>query len=215
MQNSYYSNSRKEIFERIIELAPGRVLEVGCGHGVMLSSLSRVWPGFDHVGVDMHANPSPLNGYRFVNSDITKISGNDIGQFDLIVMLDVLEHISDGYAVLEHLKTFSKKNTVFVFSIPNIRFAPALFHILINRDFPELDFGVFDRTHVRFYTKKKIVRLMNQANFLIKRIEGINSIMKVQPTYIRKVAAFFVAPIAVLFGLDSLHQQFFVLATVE
>jgi 2-polyprenyl-3-methyl-5-hydroxy-6-metoxy-1,4-benzoquinol methylase len=211
MQSNYYTNSRDEVFSKLIKLEKGRILEIGCGSGIMLTKFSMKWPEYEHVGVDIANMAMPNSGFKFICSDIYSLESKDIGQFDIIVLLDVLEHFGDSEKLLNHMKTFSKPNSIFVFSIPNIRFIVGLYYILVKKDFPELDSGIFDRTHIKFYTKNKILRMMNTENFKVDRIVGINSIFTVQPTKLKKILAFFLMPFIAIFGVDSLYQQYFLI----
>jgi hypothetical protein len=42
-------------------------------------------------------------------------------------------------------------------------------------DFPQHDEGILRRTHLRFFTRKSIVRLLESRGFAIQRIEGSNA----------------------------------------
>ncbi len=213
MLTKYYENSRSEVLRKLVKLRKGRVLEVGCGKGILLSSLASAWPEYDHVGVDVFNAGVEKPGYKFVNCDINELSSRELGKFDLIIMLDVIEHIDDYAKTLRKLKEFGSKDAIYVFSIPNIRFVVALYYLLWKRDFPELDSGIFDRTHLRFFTKKKIVRILNNASLSIEEIKGINSIVDVQKTILYKMIALSLIPFLAFLGLDCIYQQFYVLAT--
>jgi SAM-dependent methyltransferase len=100
-------------------ITPKEIIDVGCGAGGILESLSK--------GVGRHAK---LTGYdissqaiamakkfeserlQFINDDITTF--NNI-HTELLLVIDVIEHVDDFYKFLENLKS---KSEYFVFHIP-------------------------------------------------------------------------------------------------
>lgn len=95
--------------------------------------------------------------------------------FDAVVCNNVLEHLVNPCTTLTHLRRKLKPEGVVVASIPNIRFLPALSKVVLRKDFPQDDGGIFDRTHLRFFTRNSIVRLFETASFTVQRIKGINA----------------------------------------
>jgi 2-polyprenyl-3-methyl-5-hydroxy-6-metoxy-1,4-benzoquinol methylase len=95
--------------------------------------------------------------------------------FDAVICNDVLEHLVDPCATLTRLRCKLQPEGVVVASIPNIRFLPALSKVVFRKDFPQDDEGIFDRTHLRFFTRKSIVRLFETAGFKMQCIKGINA----------------------------------------
>jgi 2-polyprenyl-3-methyl-5-hydroxy-6-metoxy-1,4-benzoquinol methylase len=93
----------------------------------------------------------------------------------VIICNDVLEHLVDPYATLVQLRGKLKPGGVVVASIPNIRFLPALSQLVFRRDFPQEDSGIFDRTHLRFFTRRSIVRMFETSGFTVRSINGINA----------------------------------------
>jgi 2-polyprenyl-3-methyl-5-hydroxy-6-metoxy-1,4-benzoquinol methylase len=87
----------------------------------------------------------------------------------------VLEHLINPVVTLAQLRSKLTANGVVVASIPNIRYTPALSKIVFRRDFPQKDFGVFDRTHLRFFTRKSMKRMFKTAGFKMQRMQGINA----------------------------------------
>jgi len=83
---------------------PARVLDVGCGGGVVLSALADA--GFEVVGVEMHAvlaaaaaRASPRSRV-YVLDLATPAPGFDEAPFDVVGLFDVLEHLDDAGAAL-------------------------------------------------------------------------------------------------------------------
>lgn len=87
---------------------------------------------------------------------------------------DVLEHLAWPHKALEMVAPLLTPRGRVLASIPNIRCWVEFRKLVLGGDFPTEDAGIFDRTHLRFFTKKSIPRLFDQASFDIERIEGIN-----------------------------------------
>jgi 2-polyprenyl-3-methyl-5-hydroxy-6-metoxy-1,4-benzoquinol methylase len=96
--------------QKVLEyrLPPGRALEIGCAHGGFVKLLTTA--GYDAIGMEMSPAIISLSrrwfGVNVIQGPIEHVS-EPLGTFDLIVMLDVLEHLADPvsslYAILEHL----------------------------------------------------------------------------------------------------------------
>jgi hypothetical protein len=82
--------------------------------------------------------------------------------FDLIVMGDVLEHMADADRVLARLNGLLADDGLLLVSVPNVAHWTALFH-LINGRWPAQDSGLFDRTHLRFFTLQSLTEALGGA----------------------------------------------------
>jgi cyclopropane fatty-acyl-phospholipid synthase-like methyltransferase len=172
----YFSNPRGDI----ITLLPSkveRVLEVGCGSGETLNIIKSRFPDATTVGIELSENAAKraLSKVDLLkNLDIEKDeSRSTIGQFDLILLLDVLEHLRDPWTTLKSLvrDNLTRGGTV-ITSIPNAR-NHGLVVQLLRGDFKYTESGVLDKTHLRFFTKKSMNRMIEDS--------GLN-ILKCQPT---------------------------------
>lgn len=101
------------------KLALQSVCEVGCGSGEMLVQLSSKLPNVNFLGVDISqdaidiAKTKETSQTRFELRDIT--SDQPIQRFDLILVIDVIEHIEN---YLQFLRSIRRRSTYTVFHIP-------------------------------------------------------------------------------------------------
>lgn len=107
-----------------------RVLEIGCGEGGNMLPFLQM--GCDTVGVDLHEgrikqaeaylkhhiDQSLHNRLRLIYEDIYNLTTDDIGEFDVVIMRDVIEHIHDQKRFLGFLQSFVKKDGVVFFGFP-------------------------------------------------------------------------------------------------
>ena len=99
-------SGRRQTARRLLDLiAPevpsGRLLDVGCGHGLLLDEARR--RGYEVVGLEL-AKASADHAREVLGLDVRSepIETFDSGeQFDLIVLADVLEHTVDPVGVLK------------------------------------------------------------------------------------------------------------------
>jgi 2-polyprenyl-3-methyl-5-hydroxy-6-metoxy-1,4-benzoquinol methylase len=209
MSSHYYSNQRQEVLSHIIRHRPGSVVEFGCGKGILLQSVARTWSQFSHLGVDLAADESASTDNLVLRqANIFEATPTPGHTFDYVLLLDVIEHFADPDTLLTHVKQFAGPDTIFIFSIPNIRFAIALYKILFKKDFPEEAGGIFDKTHLRFYTRKKILRLLAHNGLAPIEISGINSLAEVQPTPFRRtLTRLGIMPLLSLVDQELVFQQ--------
>jgi SAM-dependent methyltransferase len=98
---------RRATARRLLELverhAPrGRLLEVGCGHGLLLDEARR--RGWDPLGLEPSAAAAgyarDVLGLAVRGSTLDQLDGEVDGRFEAIVMADVLEHLEDPRAAV-------------------------------------------------------------------------------------------------------------------
>jgi len=94
--------------------------------------------------------------------------------FDAVIFNDVLEHLLDPRAAIAYAKTLLSPSGVIVASIPNVRYFPVLWDLIVHGDWNYQDCGILDRTHLRFFTRKSIALLFLESGFLIESLQGIN-----------------------------------------
>ncbi len=175
-ESFYYVLPRAEMLKYVPKQARC-VLDVGCGAGrfgqlVKEKRNAEVW-GIEldnEVGEVAKSNIDHVY-IGDVDEQIRLLPSN---KFDCIVCNDVLEHLVNPLNTLKEARRLLTDNGKIVASIPNIRFYRALKHILIDKDFQYADSGIFDRTHLRFFTKKSMARMFHDAGYEVEVLEGIN-----------------------------------------
>jgi SAM-dependent methyltransferase len=168
MQVDYFGHSRTEI-EPLLPPSADRVLEIGCSAGGTLAWLKARWPEAEFVGVD--GNPDVLEGLRAIapRSFIHDLERPlpEIGQFDLILALDILEHLKHPEEALADLASRLKHSGRIIVSVPNISHFSVLSDLILKRKFDYRDAGILDRTHLRFFTEHSALSLMQKAGLAV------------------------------------------------
>lgn len=162
-EQNYFTAARYEVLDLAPEFSKG-VLEIGCGTGQTLSLLKNKGRCLNTVGVELFE--SAAEEARKVldcvhNIDIEK--ERVVGTYELIVAMDVLEHLVDPWSVLKKLVEENLVDGgVLIASIPNVRHYSVIANILKGK-FDYATSGILDKTHLRFFTKKSMFALYNSA----------------------------------------------------
>jgi len=117
--NNFYNTIFKMVQPLNGELK--KILEVGCGHGYSTQQLSKIWKAsiLEASDVDQKLVQDAKNKNPNIQITIESVYGlnrND-ASFDLILLLEVLEHLSCPEKALEELHRVSKKYCII--SVPN------------------------------------------------------------------------------------------------
>jgi 2-polyprenyl-3-methyl-5-hydroxy-6-metoxy-1,4-benzoquinol methylase len=174
--NGYYENTREDML-KYIPTGTKTSLEFGCGSGGF-SALVKDKFDADTWAVEINeeaAHEAEKKIDKVINSDASK-SLNDIpnNYFDCIILFDILEHLLDPSALLCALKNKLSNKGVIIASIPNIRYYRTFVDLVIHGNWDYKEHGILDNTHLRFFTYKSIVKLLNQLEFEIVVLEGIH-----------------------------------------
>lgn len=172
---TYYAHSRPEMLD-FFPLRPGRVLDVGCSSGRFGATLKDKFEGVEVWGVEPAESAcaqARLVLDRVVHGMFDDYLGLPDGYFDTIVFNDSLEHFPYTKPPLELARRLLRPGGRIVASIPNVRYWPHVKHFLFAADWHYADEGILDRTHLRFFTRKSILRTFRDAGFRVERIQGI------------------------------------------
>lgn len=175
----YFDEVRSEIVAWLPDKVE-KVFEVGCGSGATLSHIKTIgratWVGgIELVGDAVLAGKSNLDLLLWGSVEDTEIPLEE-GTLDVILYLDVLEHLVDPWATVEKMTKYLKPNGVIIASLPNVRNLKVVIPLIFNNEWKYVDCGQLDRTHLRFFTKKTAVELFQNAGLYIDSV----------PTYFSK-----------------------------
>jgi len=158
-----------------------KVLELGCAAGYW-GQYTKKHKNVEITGLDFlefHVNEAKkTNCYQYViKYDLNNLDSslNYLkGTFDKIVILDVLEHLYNPAAVINWCKNFLKPYGEIIISIPNMAHKTIIQQLFLN-DFNYTEYGLLDRTHIRFFTLNSFIDLLTNCNCEIVNLERINN----------------------------------------
>ncbi|QLG87800.1 class I SAM-dependent methyltransferase [Chitinibacter bivalviorum] len=171
----YYGFVRHEIAPMLPAHAD-RVLELGCGNGATLAWLKANGRCNSTTGIEYSPDASSIARQHLdhvIEGDAEQIDLQALGQFDLILCLDVLEHLRDPWQMLRKLKQQLTPQGRIIVSVPNIRHHSILLPLLFRGQWRYQAAGILDQTHLRFFTQESAQQLLEQAGFQIEQCTGL------------------------------------------
>ena len=155
----------------LLDVVPprSRVLDVGCAEGYLARALRD--RGCTVTGIE--ADPAAAAAARrwcdeVVVGDVEDpaVRARVAATFDRVLLGDVLEHLRDPAPVLAWARELLAPDGRAVVSLPNIGHWTGRRQLLRGR-FPQDDHGLFDRTHLRFFTRASARELVEGAGLRV------------------------------------------------
>lgn len=141
-------------------LPPGKVLELGAAHGGFVALLRQA--GFDATGLEMSPSIAEFARETFdVPMLVGPVEDQDIepGSLDVVVMMDVLEHLPDPERTVGHCFDLLKPNGLLVMQTPEWRGDD--FDTLVERNDPFLEHLRY-REHLNLFSKRSAELLVTR-----------------------------------------------------
>jgi SAM-dependent methyltransferase len=164
MDDRYYGTARTEILPWLPERV-SQMLDVGCGTGATTAAVKRVrdvqWAGgIEHVdGVAALAEQRLDQVWRGDAAQAPLEEAIAPGSLDLVLCLDVLEHMQDPWVMVRRLSNLIAPAGRLIVSVPNIRHWKFVWRLAARGDFAYREAGLLDRTHLRFFVRSTAIEL--------------------------------------------------------
>lgn len=168
----YYGQGRPDLVARLPRPL-GRVLDVGCAEGAAgpaLRAAGATWVS----GIEVHV--AAAERAATVLDEVIVGAAEDAldrlnGPFDTILVYDVLEHLADPASVLRSLHGQASPGARLHVSVPNARHWTLLRDLALKGTFGYTEAGHRDVTHLRWFTRRDAVRLLEQSGWSVRRTE--------------------------------------------
>lgn len=169
----YFSQVRREIFPFLPEKI-ARVLEVGCGTGDTLGFIKQSgrceWAG----GIELVSSAAAIARDKvdlLIEGNIEAIElPFEEGSLDVILCLDILEHLVDPWRVVQKLDKLLKPGGLLIASIPNVRHCRLVVPLLFLGKWQYRDSGILDKTHLRFFVRESAIALMESSGLKAEQV---------------------------------------------
>jgi 2-polyprenyl-3-methyl-5-hydroxy-6-metoxy-1,4-benzoquinol methylase len=165
--DAYFAHARQDIAP-LLPARTGDVLEIGCGSGATLAWLRAKHAARRTVGVEISAQAATVA--RGVADEVHCLDFERDGlpgpsqQFDLVLCLDVLEHMVNPWGVVARLvELHLAPGGTLIVSVPNVRHYSVVLPLLASADWRYQEAGILDRTHLRFFTRKTAQELLRHS----------------------------------------------------
>ncbi len=149
-----------------------KVLDIGPGSGAIGQELkSRGIANLSAVEIDPEARKHVSSIYQRVESSVDHFLSE---KFDLIILLDVLEHMAEPEKFFEVIKELAAPEAVIIVSVPNIAHWSVRIPLLFGF-FEYTNKAILDRTHLQHFTRRRLRKLALKDSRL-KIVEMASSI---------------------------------------
>lgn len=159
MEDSPWKAGRVIDILKINNLSPRSFCDLGCGAGYVLSTIMDQFPDAKYVGYDIAPDVEKfwkqhkVTNIEFKLGDFSELNTE---KFEVILLLDVLEHVADPHHLLASLKPFA--------SYVVIHFPLDLSALSVMREKPLLH--VRRKVgHIHFFTKGLAMEFINECGF--------------------------------------------------
>ncbi len=172
----YFTAARTDLLDMLPRGGGLRLLELGAGDGATLRAAKALRLADYVAGIDIVA-PSAAAGEPpdvdlFLRGNIESLDAASLPRgFDAVLCADVLEHLVDPWRVVSLLAGLLKPGGLLLSSIPNVRNHRALRTIVLQGDFRYQPAGLLDRSHLRFFCRKNVRELFEQAGLVVEAME--------------------------------------------
>jgi SAM-dependent methyltransferase len=175
----YFSHSRPEIAAEV-PVSALSILDVGCGTGRLGERLRREVPGRTVTGIELDAAAAQeaarvLDSVHQVDVEAFEVPFAT-GQFDCIILADILEHLNDPWAATHRLLDFLRPGGTLIVSLPNIRNIEVMRGLLHDGRWEYQDEGILDRTHLRFFTRRQFLGFLGTQDIACQRITYLGEV---------------------------------------
>ncbi|MBX7144994.1 MAG: class I SAM-dependent methyltransferase [Oligoflexia bacterium] len=133
------------------------VLDVGVGDGSFVMALRN--KGFSELyGVEIDPRAREAAGPLYIRIEPT-LDAFAAQEFDLILLLDVLEHLTEPFAFFEQVCKLLKPGGTLLVSVPNVAHWSVRFQLLLGM-WHYTKRGLLDETHYHFFTRQHFKQLL-------------------------------------------------------
>lgn len=145
-----------------------KVLDLGCNDGAITNEIAK--KGNDVLGVDLEeviekVAKKKYPHLKFVAHDLSQKFPWTDGSFDVIVALELIEHIPDDDLFLQECFRILKKGGKLILSTPNAAYFLFRAMLLFGK------FHEFSR-HIHYYTFETLIKKLKHARFKIFDVKG-------------------------------------------
>ncbi|WP_324721933.1 class I SAM-dependent methyltransferase [Salinimicrobium sp. HB62] len=176
--NASYTGLRGDLL-KYIKNKDNVILDVGCATGengayLLRNRLAKEVYGIEFGEGMVYEASHKIN--KVFHGDLNELSFrqkvvDESPLFDYILFGDILEHLVYPEHVFKDICKLLKPDGKVVISVPNISHIELFIQVYIKGTWPLNSRGIFDKTHLRWFTKKDICGLMRNCGIKVVKYE--------------------------------------------
>lgn len=173
---AYFAGARADFVALLPTGRSSAILEIGCGTGDTGALALAAGKADRYVGVGLFPAAADKARQRLTDVVVGDIERIDLpfteASFDALILSEVLEHLIDPWAVLRRVAPLLKPGATVLASSPNIAHWRVVRELVCGR-FNLADQGVFDRTHMRWFTPATFRAMFEGAGFTVESVAPV------------------------------------------
>lgn len=162
----YFSGARGDMVALLSTGPDAHILEIGCGDGATGAVARAAGKAGHYLGIELMPEVAAQARTRLSEVITGNIEQLDLtpfhGQFDALIMSEVIEHLVDPWETLTRLLACVKPGGEIIASSPNVAHRKVIGDLIAGR-FEYMSEGVMDRTHLRWFTPRSYRALFEEA----------------------------------------------------
>ncbi len=161
-------SSHSIILDLLREMPVGKVLDVGCSSGEFSEKVRA--RGHHVTGVDIMEHPEVADRVDEFHLADLDVGLPEVGSgYDVIIAADVIEHVRDPKALLLQMSDRLAPNGRLIVSTPNFGHWYARARVATGTfDYDRR--GILDETHLRFFTRRGLMRILEESSLLVEEM---------------------------------------------
>jgi 2-polyprenyl-3-methyl-5-hydroxy-6-metoxy-1,4-benzoquinol methylase len=174
LESLHFNQMRNEPdleYERIVPLIiPDKdlkILDIGCGEGLVANLIKKNTN--EVTGMDVVDKYQKFLKYRKIN--FVKHDAEEFPypfpseEFDVIILLSVLEHLYRPDKCLEEVRRILKKDGIVIICVPNYASAMFTWSNLLGKSFHPVGDEYFFYSHIKYFTYSSMLELLKLRSF--------------------------------------------------
>lgn len=156
----------KAILDELHYLERGRLLDIGCGEGVLLENAKRL--GFDVTGIDYSQYAVEMCHKKNLNAICLDIEGQDLPfneEFGIVIAAEIIEHLFDYYRFLAAANNCLKEKGLLFLTTPNSSWFVYRVLYMLGKTPTEIQ-GL---SHLRFFSLSHLTGICRDQGFKLKK----------------------------------------------
>lgn len=174
VKQGYHDLVRHDVLE-LVSTGEHNVLDIGGGVGACAAYLKSCGKAtratvVDLVGDNCLPEIDAAYGGDLEDPELLARVSEEQGPFDVILCLDVLEHLKDPWSVVSLAHKILKPGGILVVSVPNVRNYRLVVPLVLRNQFQLTEKGLMDRTHLRWFVRDTAIDLVTGSGLKLEKV---------------------------------------------
>lgn len=162
LEKDTFIEDTKDIINYINSLTPGKILDVGCGFGFLLSAVNDKWEKCA-TEISEYSSKVACNYATVFTGELLDTCYAPL-TFDVITLYHVIEHLNDPIAYIKKVNDLLKVGGKLIVGTPD-------FGSIVAKRYKDKFRLLHDKTHISLFSTESLVNLLKDNGFEIEHID--------------------------------------------